>query len=244
LRACGLSVVCWPLTRIDEVPGLDWPTLLARLERCQWVLLPSPGAIEVTMAGLARHGLAWPAHTALGLIGPGSRDALALWAPRLPGLATVPVVEPLAPPHDAQALLAHPAFAQLAGVEVAVLRRADGSLGWLHTLRDRGAVLHPITVYAACPTLPPPEAAAWLAARADASAPVSFSIASADAGARLAAFVSELPCAAWVFEQPVLTQHPRIAQALEGCGWRRVIRHEPGSACLVAAIESAWRTRP
>jgi uroporphyrinogen-III synthase len=87
--------------------------------------------------------------------------------------------------------------------------------------------------------LPPPEARGWLAAAAAADAPVAFSIASADAGARLAAFVRALDCAAWVLSRPVLTQHPRIAQALRAHGWTHVVRHRPGAAGLVAAIESA-----
>jgi uroporphyrinogen-III synthase len=42
-----------------------------------------------------------------------------------------------------------------------------------------------------------------------------------------------------VLSRPVLTQHPRIAQALRAHGWTHVVRHRPGAAGLVAAIESA-----
>jgi hypothetical protein len=32
--------------------------------------------------------------------------------------------------------------------------------------------------------------------------------------------------------QPVMTQHPKIAQALRECGWREVREHPPGVSAL------------
>ncbi|MFM1989559.1 MAG: uroporphyrinogen-III synthase HemD [Pseudomonadota bacterium] len=244
LRARGADAVEWPLTEIDEVPGFDWQALARTLARCRWALWPSPAAIEVTLGGLSHRGLAWPAGTGLGLIGPGSREALAGWLGRLRGLDAAPVIEPRAAPFDADALLARDELARLDGVEIAVLRRADGREAWLHVLQARGAALHAITVYAARDAGPPPDAAGRLVSRAAADAPACFSVASTDAGARLAAFVATLPCAAWALRQPVLTQHPRIAEALVRQGWQRVITHAPGSDALAAEIESLRRERP
>jgi uroporphyrinogen-III synthase len=234
----GIASTPWPMTSIEETPGLDWPALAATLAACRWVLFPSPASIEVTMAALRRHALRWPAAVGIGLIGPGSRDVLDAWSARLEGLAAAPRIEPLAPPHDAEALLARGEFASLAGVGVAVLRRADGREAWLQVLRERGAALHAITVYAARDADPPAGAAGWLAARVATGGSVAFSIASVDVGERLAGFVGALPCAGWALGCPALTQHPRIAAALRACGWRRVLRHRPGAAGLVAAIES------
>jgi uroporphyrinogen-III synthase len=244
LERRGLEVVRWPLTAIDALPGIDWPSLAATLADCRWVLLPSPGAIDVVMGALFRHGIAWPTATGLGVIGPGSREALDAWRSRLAGLAGAPTVEPQRAPHDADSLLAEPALAALDGVPVAVLRRADGREAWLHTLRERGARLHAISVYAARDAAPPSDASAWLAARASHDAPLAFSVASADGGARLGVFVDGLACAAWVRDRPVFTQHPRIAEALARQGWRRVERHAPGADGLVGAIESAWPDTP
>lgn len=244
LQARGVDVAQWPMTAIDEVPGLDWSGLAATLAGCRWVLWPSPAAIEVTLDGLCRHGLAWPAGTGIGLIGPGSREAFAGWLGRLPGLEAATVIEPLSAPHDAQALLAREELARLDGIGIAVLRRADGREAWLHALRSRGAVLHAITVYSAHDSPPPPDAADRLAAHASTDTPLCFCVASADAGARLAAVVAALPCADWVLAQPVLTQHPRIADALVRQGWRRVVTHAPGSEALAAEIESLRSERP
>ncbi|MCZ8101839.1 MAG: uroporphyrinogen-III synthase [Burkholderiaceae bacterium] len=238
LASHGIAAVGWPMTEIDEAPGLDAGGLARALAGCRWALFASPAAIDVTMGALARAGQCWPAGTGIGLIGPGSRDALEGWDARLDGLAHAERIEPLAPPYDADALLARPELATLDGVGVAVLRRADGREAWLQALHERGATLHALSVYAARDTLPPAGASGWLAAAAAADAPVAFSIASADAGARLAAFVRTLDCAAWALSRPVLTQHPRIAQALRAQGWTRVTRHRPGAAGLVAAIES------
>ncbi|RPH39701.1 MAG: hypothetical protein EHM87_23625, partial [Burkholderiales bacterium] len=214
------------------------------LARCRWVLLPSPGAIDVVMGAFARLGLAWPASAGIGVIGPGSREVLDGWRARLPGLATVSVIEPDRAPYDADALLAQPAFGSLGGVGVAVLRRADGREDWLQTLHARGATLHAISVYAARDLVAPAEAAGWIGARAARDAPVVLSVASADAGARLGAFVDGLPCAEWVRGRPVLTQHPRIAEALARQGWRRVERHAPGADGLAGAIESRGSETP
>jgi hypothetical protein len=87
------------------------------------------------MGALEARGLAWPRTAGVGVIGPGSREALERWRARLAGLDAVPVLEPRRAPHDADALLAEPELASLSGMEVAVLRRADGREAWLQTLR-------------------------------------------------------------------------------------------------------------
>jgi uroporphyrinogen-III synthase len=244
MSARGFDLMCWPMTAIGEVAGLDWPALASTLAGCRWVLLPSPGAIDVVMGALSQRGLGWPVAVGVGVIGPGSREALARWQGRLAGLDAAPVLESRRAPHDADALLAEPELASLPDVDVAVLRRADGREAWLQTLRERGARLHAVSVYTARDAVPPADADDWIAARAARDAPLVFSVASADAGARLGCFVDGLPCAGWARGRPVLTQHPRIAEALVRQGWRRVERHPPGADGLAAAIESAWPDLP
>jgi uroporphyrinogen-III synthase len=161
LRDRGFELASWPMTAIAEVAGLDWPALSVTLAGCRWVLLPSPGAIEVVMSALEQRGLAWPRAAGVGVIGPGSREALERWRARLAGLDAVPVLEPRRAPYDADALLAEPEFASLSGVDVAVLRRADGREAWLQTLRARGARLHAVSVYTAHEAMPPTRWAGW-----------------------------------------------------------------------------------
>jgi uroporphyrinogen-III synthase len=238
LAGHGIGTAAWPMTAIDEAPGLDWPAIAATFCGCRWVLFPSPASIDVTMAALHRHGLRWPAGVGLGLIGPGSRDTLETWRDRIDGLAAAATIEPRTAPHDAEALLAREELASLRGVGIAVPRRADGREAWLHALRARGATLQVLTVYVARAADPPAGAADWLAASRSAGMRIAFSIASASAGARLAAFLAALACRDWALGCPVLTQHPRIAEALREQGWRCVLRHRPGAGGLVVAIES------
>jgi uroporphyrinogen-III synthase len=234
----GIATTCWPMTDIDEALGLDWPALAATLAGCRWVLFASPAAIDVTMAALRRHALCWPAGVGVGLIGPGSHEVLEAWSDRIEGLRAAPRIAPRAAPYDAESLLSRDELQSLRGVGVAVLRRADGREAWLRALRARGAALHAITVYSARDAGPPPDAARWLCDRVASGAPVAFSIASVDAGERLAAFAGALSCGVRMLGCPALTQHPRIAEALRGLGWRRVVLHRPGAEGLIAAIES------
>jgi uroporphyrinogen-III synthase len=91
---------------------------------------------------------------------------------------------------------------------------------------------------------PSPGANEWFDAQAAGGCGFAFSIASADAGRRLANHVRALPDADWLMRQPVMTQHPRIAQALRECGWREVREHPPGAEALVHALESLRKPRP
>jgi uroporphyrinogen III methyltransferase/synthase len=238
IAAAGVDTCLWPMNALVEVDGLDWTGLARMLAGCRWALLPSPGAIGVAMGAFSRLGLSWPEGCGIGLIGPGSVEALAGWRSRVSGLDAAAVVAPDGPPYDADALLARDVFRDLAGSRVMVMRRSDGREAWLRTLAARGATVLPVSVYRARPLDPPADAAAWLAGRAAADTPFAVSVASAEAGRRLAAVVAPLACADWVRAQPVLTQHPGIGAALTKQGWPRVLVHAPGTAGLLGALES------
>jgi uroporphyrinogen-III synthase len=239
LRAAGLAPLALPMTEIVPTGAFDAAALAATFAACRWVLWPSPGAIDAVLGAFAARGLGWPAGTGVGVVGPGSREALAGWHDAVPGLAAVRTIEPTAPPFDAEALLAHPELAAPAGVPIAVPRRADGREAWLDALRARGATVHALDVYASRPRETPPAEADALRAALDARGPLAFSVASAEAGVRLAAVAARIGRDAAARARPVLTQHPRIAQALAAQGWRDVRTHAPGTEALAAAIESA-----
>jgi uroporphyrinogen-III synthase len=234
----GLLPVRWPLSRIVPTATLDAAGLHARLAASDWVLVPSPGAIHVVADLLAAGGLDWPARPAVGLVGPGSLEAWRSRAQALPGLRGARVVVPPGPAFDAAGLLAAPELARLDGQLVLVLRREDVEPAWAEGLRARGAQVRTLAAYRAEPIGPPAGAADWLTAVGARGEALAWSVASAEAGGRLAAFVAPLPCGDWALGRPVLAQHPRIGAALQGYGWRDVRLHDPGVEALVRALES------
>jgi hypothetical protein len=244
LHAGGWQSVEVPMSAIAEVPDLDWPEICTTAARARWVLFPSPGAIAVVMAAIERQGLSWPAGPGIGLIGPGSREMLASWRSLVPGLARAVTIAPSAAPFDADRLLARPELVGIGGETVMVLRRADGREAWLNTLTERGAELIARSVYRMIELAPSPVADEWFGTTSSQARPFVFSIASADAGRRLASHISSLPCAGWLMSQPVLTQHPKIAQSLREQGWPDVHEHEPGLSALVHALESLRKPHP
>ena len=244
LKAVGWAPVEMPMSAIAEGSDLDWPEICLTAEKSRWVLFPSPAAIAVVMAALQRQGLRWPSGPGIGLIGPGSREMLDEWQSRIAGLSTAVRIAPDVAPFDAERLLACPELNRIAGDKVMVLRRDDGREAWLHTLADRGAEVIARSVYRMIELSPSPGANEWFGAQAAGGCGFALSIASADAGRRLANHVLALPDADWLMRQPVMTQHPKIAQALRECGWREVREHPPGVSALVHALDSLRKPRP
>jgi uroporphyrinogen-III synthase len=210
------------------------------------VVFPSPASIAIVLDAAAAAGLEWPARAAIALVGPGSREELARWHDRVPGLADAACIEPPSGPYDAAALLSHPALQRLDGCRVVALRRVDGSRDWIDALRRRGAQVEDITAYRVHAVDPPAGAAAWMAACRLAGQGLAVSVGSAEAGRRLAQWASHLvePDGDWLLAQPVLTVHPRIASALEAAGWRWIVQHAPGMAGLLGAVESVRSDTP
>jgi uroporphyrinogen-III synthase len=270
LEAGGHRVARWPLIDAGPEPGLDWTALFDDCSEADWVIFPSPAAVASVFAEAHRSGRDWPARTGIALVGPGSHEEVARWRARLPGLRAATIIEPAAEPFDAAALAAHPALADLSGRRVLVLRRRDGSRSWPALLGARGASVREVIAYRALPAAPPESAAGWLAARWREHATVVASIASADAGRRLAAWARRLdqagdeppgeapgnapgeapgkapgePPGEWLLGRPVLTVHPRIAQALSQSGWRDVRVHAPGTEALLGRVESLRHQLP
>jgi len=238
----GVSVQCWSMSVVEPRFGFDWPGLVERLSRYSWAILPSPGSVDVVMAQLAGHQLAWPASTGIALIGAGSQEVLADWLPHVPGLACAPQVQAPVETPDAQALVAHMQKAGLRGCTVAVLCRANAGAAWLTRFEQSGARVVLESVYESHACVPDGSAEVaeqWIAQQQA----CVFSITSIDAGARLAQWLRGLAGGTWLQQQPVLTQHPRVAQALLQHGWSRVEVYAPGQAALWQALVACGAAR-
>lgn len=238
LHARGFATECWPMGTLAPADGVDWPVLARRFAASDLVVFPSPGAIAVVLGAFAASGLDWPAGPSIGVVGRGSLEALAPWRARWPALRDAAVAVPDGPEQDAQALLSLPGFAEPAGRRIAVVGRAGTVPRGVDTLRARGADVTVCTAYRFDASPPPAHAASWMAGRAADGRDFAISAADAGSGRRLGAFVDALPAGGWVRGRPLLTQHPRIADALRADGWRCVHVHPPGPDGLVAALES------
>jgi uroporphyrinogen-III synthase len=244
----GLAWVHWPLSEIKPALGLSALDLRARIAASTWTLLPSPSAVIVLMQTLCQAGLAWPAGTGLGLIGPGSLRALEDWFDHVPGLRLAPLLMPVQAPFDAAALVAHPALSEpglVRGLRVLVLHRPDGQDRWLRALVARGARLEVLALYRQqtlglddraqhCLRLAAEQLGADADACVGAGAPgLLLSVASRGAGTALMQAAESMGLRTWLSGQILLTHHPAIAQAMRATGFRRIELHAPGvEACI------------
>ncbi len=85
LSAVGLHVERWPLVSLSTAAKTLDPAL-SRLADFDSIILPSPSAVRLVAAQMARRKIAWPAGTRAGLVGPASveafRDCFGEHAPR------------------------------------------------------------------------------------------------------------------------------------------------------------------
>jgi len=236
LRERGHQVAYLPMRRL--VPTVDQPEVLNQLGRLafyDWVVFVSPGAIDIKFDALISRGLPWPAGTDIGLIGPGSAQALAEHGFLPAGLH---IVRPLAAPYDADALLRCPPFDSPSRMKVLVIAGALGRSDWLVTLRARGAEVERIAVYRSEALDPDRAGLSMLAEWANRGLAAVFSLTVLDAVERFDQAMRSQSMSEWAHQQQVLAPHPRIVRALHACGWSRARLIEPGEQALVAAIES------
>ncbi len=243
LRQAGFQARHWPLTELVLQPSLDLADLRRRIQASRWTLLPSPGAVSLLMQAFLASGLSWPACAGIGLIGPGSRQALQPWLSQVAGLVHAPLCCPDRPPYDASALLALEAFQKVDDQPILMLHRADGRSAWIRELLARGARIEVRALYLQRSVQVPDTERAWMIDRAKAMKQIPVGVASRGAGEALLDTACDLGVAAWLCDQEVLTQHPSIAHALRQLGYCRVSVHEPGVDDFMRVLR-ALESRP
>lgn len=201
-----------------------------------WVVFVSPAAVGIAAPQLPNP---WPQRTGVAVVGPASRQAL----DELDAVADARIIAPDGPRFDADALIELPELRAPVGLRVLVLRGASGNDAWIERLRQRGAVVEVCSLYRREPVEPPAQSrsqlAGWLAAAQAGQAAPFIVVTLIETVQRLEHCLAHEQALAQGRWAPVLTIHPRIAEALHAAGWRDVRLLAPGQQALAAALESA-----
>ncbi|MGX9218699.1 uroporphyrinogen-III synthase [Massilia varians] len=234
VRALGRRAVVLPLLEIAPLDdSAPLRAALAGLDSCAMVVFVSPNAVDAAFAHLD----GWPAGVPIGVVGEGSRAALARH-----GITdeNATIHCPPDPANsDSEHLLASLDLSAFAGRRVLIVRGESGRELMADTLRAAGAQVVPVAAYRR--SVPPLSAA--LAAGLDAllAGPNDWIITSSEALRGLAGLVRERDPAAGLARlqaQHLIVPHARIAETARALGCDRITLTGSGDARLLAAIQS------
>ncbi|MCX8016916.1 MAG: uroporphyrinogen-III synthase [Rhodocyclaceae bacterium] len=135
---------------------------------------------------------------------------------------------------DSEALLALPAFADVAGLRVVIFRGDGGRDLFGDTLKSRGAHVDYVTCYRRVkPALDPaPLIRLWQEGRLDA-----ITLTSSEGLRNLWEMVGKLG-QSWLKKTPTFVPHARIAEQARDLGLARVILTAPADAGLIAGLNA------
>jgi uroporphyrinogen-III synthase len=232
VTALGRRAVVLPLLEIaplDDTSALR--AALAQLSSYALVAFVSPNAVDAAFAHLG----AWPAGVPIGVVGEGSRMALARHGVT-PENATIHC-----PPDpvnsDSEHLLASLDLAALAGRRVLIVRGESGRELMADTFRAAGARVDTVAAYRrSVPQLSDALAAELSALLAQ---PNDWIITSSEALRGLAGLVRQLDPEAGptrLQQQHLIVPHARIAETAHAMGCDQVTLTGSGDARLVAAL--------
>jgi uroporphyrinogen-III synthase len=220
----GAHPVLFPVLAIadiaDPTPVLD---AAIRLDQYDWAVFVSPNAVDKALA-LILAKRQWPAGVRVATVGHSSEQALARHGIR-------DVVAPRER-FDSEALLALPAFADVAGKRVVIFRGDGGRDLFGDTLKERGAVVDYVTCYRrAKPALDPaPLLKLWQEGRLDA-----VTVTSSEGLRNFYEMVGKLG-QSWLKKTPTFVPHARIAEQARALGFTRVVQTGPADAGLLAGL--------
>ena len=146
LQQCGREVVMFPLFDIvlnAETSQID--ACLRSLRDYRLVIFVSPNAIDACFTRLASMGLAWPHQVAAGVMGEGSRQALASYGLHA---ENAHIFYPTHPERtDSETLLAVLDLSDLRGGKVLIIRGDSGRDFLADALQLQGVVVEQIAAY-------------------------------------------------------------------------------------------------
>ena len=195
--------------------------VLARLSSYNLAVFVSPAAVEATAARLDGP---WPAATAIGAVGAGTRRAIRA---RIPGAALAPLFAPEAPESGSEGSgseqlwqVLSPSINRLHRV---LILRAEHGREWLHDqMSAAGARVDAVAVYTRRVAMISSNAAATVRGWQAAGRNAVLVIASSEAVDAVIRQLDGLVGVAWTRSALALASHERIAQRLRTAGFVRV----------------------
>ncbi|SDQ36162.1 uroporphyrinogen III methyltransferase / synthase [Paraburkholderia fungorum] len=246
LNAAGVATLDFPL--IDIAPVADDAPLraaLASLERYALVVFVSPNAVD---QAFARSNEIWPHALPIGVVGPGSVQALArhgVAAPAHQIISPASGSEDESASFDSEGLFAaidaSLGAASLEGKRVLIVR-GDGGREWLaDRLREAGAEVEAVAAYRRL--VPEPSIGGW--ARVHellAGAPHAWLLTSSEGVRNLHELAQDHLTADEIVQlkhAPLVAPHPRIAQTARALGFDRMTVSGAGDERIARALLAA-----
>ena len=232
VRALGRRAVVLPLLEIAPLEDTSLlRAALAGLPSYALVAFVSPNAVDAAFAHLD----GWPAGVPIGVVGEGSRAALARHG--VTGDEATIHCPPDPANSDSEHLLASLDLSAFAGRRVLIVRGESGRELMADTLRAAGAQVDTVAAYRRSV----PQLSNTLAAELGAllAQPNDWIITSSEALRGLAALVRQLDSATGMerlHEQHMIVPHARIAETARDLGCSQVSLTGSGDARLVAAL--------
>jgi uroporphyrinogen III methyltransferase/synthase len=258
LERAGFEPLEFPL--IDIGPVADTAPLQAALGELYapaelgfaLVVFVSPNAVQHAFAGLSAP---WPAHVAIGVVGPGSVAALArqgiappAYTVISPGADATITETPTDPRYDSEALhaaiVAHFGADGLRDKRVLIVR-GDGGREWLaDTLAEAGAKVEKVAAYTRI--VPEPSMRDWERIHELlAGEPHAWLLTSSEGVRNLEELAREyltVDETLTLKHVPLVTPHPRIAEAARQAGFDRITVSGAGDERIVQAFSTLFGT--
>jgi uroporphyrinogen-III synthase len=233
IAALGRQVTVFPLLEIHPLPDSgQLSSTLANLESYGMVAFVSPNAIHYAFAQIQ----SWPESVAIGVVGEGSRSALAEHGITSPAYT---VFSPANPEHsDSEGLLAAMDIDKLCGKPVLIVRGETGRELLADVLRARGVQVEQVAAYRRSAPVLNQECRQALSALL--CSDHDWVITSSEAVRNLVQMTSELAGekgVQFLQQQTIFVPHARIETTAREVGFKKRVLTKPGDAGLLAALQ-------
>jgi uroporphyrinogen-III synthase len=235
VAATGREAIVFPLLDIQPLPDSGaLQAALADLTQYAMVAFVSPNAIDAAFSNLPQP---WPSRVTIGVMGEGSRAALAQYGVHADNATIVSPRDRLRT--DSQTLLEALDLTALHGKQVLIVRGESGRELLADALRAHGVLVTQVAAYRRCaPVLDAPTRSTLASLlRRDAD----WVITSSEALHILMQMVRQVdgdPGAVRMQQQSLIVPHVRIAETAHALGFLNVVLTASGDEHLFAALQS------